>query len=99
MLLPAAQNLSSPCLSEGWNEAYEAWAYMFVTVAIVFMQVRRVAGVPAGSLTGGHSCFQQSIGVACCCLAALPCPPSPLCPTAHHTLPCLPSPALARAAH
>lgn len=44
MLLPAAQNLSSPCLSEGWNEAYEAWAYMFVTVAIVFMQVRRVAG-------------------------------------------------------
>ncbi|KAI7846040.1 hypothetical protein COHA_000407 [Chlorella ohadii] len=39
MLLPAAQNLSSPCLSEGWNEAYEAWAYMFVTVAIVFMQL------------------------------------------------------------
>lgn len=45
MLLPANANLSSPCLSEGWNEAYEAWAYMFVVVAIVFMQVGLTWGI------------------------------------------------------
>lgn len=39
MLLPAAQNLSSPCLPESWNDAYEAWAYLFVTISIVFMQL------------------------------------------------------------
>lgn len=40
MLLPAVQNLSSPCLPESWNERYEAWAYLFVVLSIVFMQVR-----------------------------------------------------------
>lgn len=39
MLLPAAQNLSSPCLPESWNERYEAWAYLFVVLSIVFMQL------------------------------------------------------------
>lgn len=58
MLLPAAQNLSSPCLSEGWNEAYEAWAYMFVTVAIVFMQVGGLGGV----LWCGSGCFTRGCG-------------------------------------
>jgi hypothetical protein len=39
MLLPAEKNLSNPCLGESWNEAYEAWAYLFVTLSIVFMQL------------------------------------------------------------
>lgn len=39
MMLPANANLSSPCLPESWTGAYEAWAYLFVTLAIVFMQV------------------------------------------------------------
>ncbi|KAL4450157.1 hypothetical protein ABPG77_010826 [Micractinium sp. CCAP 211/92] len=39
MLLPAAQNLSSPCLPDSWNERYEAWAYLFVVLSIVFMQL------------------------------------------------------------
>ncbi|PSC72115.1 Zinc transporter 5 [Micractinium conductrix] len=39
MLLPANKNLSSPCLPESWNERYEAWAYLFVVLAIVFMQL------------------------------------------------------------
>lgn len=41
MLLPANKNLSSPCLPESWNERYEAWAYLFVVLAIVFMQARQ----------------------------------------------------------
>ena len=39
MLLPAAQNLSSPCLPASWNEAYEAWAYLFVVISITLMQL------------------------------------------------------------
>ncbi|KAL4452479.1 hypothetical protein ABPG75_008141 [Micractinium tetrahymenae] len=39
MLLPAARNLSSPCLPASWNERYEAWAYLFVVLSIVFMQL------------------------------------------------------------
>jgi hypothetical protein len=39
MLVPAAQNLSSPCLPEGWNSAYEGWAYLFVVISIVLMQL------------------------------------------------------------
>lgn len=46
MLLPAAQNLSSPCLPESWNERYEAWAYLFVVLSIVFMQVRPASRLP-----------------------------------------------------
>lgn len=39
MLLPAQMNLSSPCLPESWTGAYEAWAYLFVVLAIVAMQL------------------------------------------------------------
>ena len=46
MLLPAAQNLSSPCLPDSWNERYEAWAYLFVVLSIVFMQVSNAASGP-----------------------------------------------------
>ena len=39
MLSPAAQNLSSPCLPAAWNDMYESWAYLFVVVAIMLMQL------------------------------------------------------------
>ena len=39
MLSPAAQNLSSPCLPASWNDLYDSWAYLFVVVAIMVMQL------------------------------------------------------------
>jgi hypothetical protein len=64
MLLPAAADLSSPCLPESWLDAYEAWAYLFVVLTIVLMQLvdylvegayrqylaRRRGGAPAAAL-------------------------------------------------
>lgn len=39
MLQPASENLSSPCLPESWTSKYEAWAYLFVVIAVLFMQL------------------------------------------------------------
>lgn len=39
MLLPAVEALGNPCLAPFWREAYEAWPYLFVLVAILAMQL------------------------------------------------------------
>jgi zinc transporter 1/2/3 len=39
LLLPAQENLSSPCLSEGWLSAYPSWAFLFCVIAIAVMQM------------------------------------------------------------
>jgi len=38
MLGDASENLSSPCLPESWNDAYDSWALLFVVVTIVILQ-------------------------------------------------------------
>jgi len=38
MLLSANTNLSSPCLSEGWLNAYPSWGTLFAVCTIVMMQ-------------------------------------------------------------
>lgn len=38
MLGDANENLSSPCLPESWNDAYDSWALLFVVVTIVILQ-------------------------------------------------------------
>ena len=39
MLLPAAAALQSPCLPASWTERYEAWAYLFVMLAVLLMHL------------------------------------------------------------
>ena len=38
MLGDAIENLSSPCLPESWNDAYDSWALLFVVITIVVLQ-------------------------------------------------------------
>lgn len=37
MALPAAEALGSDCLPPFWTESYEAWPYLFITVAVLAM--------------------------------------------------------------
>lgn len=37
MLQPANEALTSPCLPASWNNSYEAYAYLFAVIAILFM--------------------------------------------------------------
>jgi hypothetical protein len=72
MMLPANQNLSSPCLPSSWNDAYEAWAYLFVTLSIVFMQLidfliegayqKYVERRSGGVQPHGEACREQAQG-------------------------------------
>lgn len=39
MMLPAAEAFSNPCLPPWWTEAYEAWAYLLVTLAVLLMHL------------------------------------------------------------
>ena len=39
MLLPAAEAFVNPCLPTWWTTAYEAWAYFFVTLAVLVMHL------------------------------------------------------------
>ena len=39
MLPSANENLSSPCLSQGWLDAYPAWAFLFAVVTAILLQV------------------------------------------------------------
>lgn len=38
MLGDASENLSSPCLPESWNDAYDSWGLLFVVITIVILQ-------------------------------------------------------------
>lgn len=69
MLLPAARNLNSPCLPDSWNDTYEAWAYLFVTLSIVFMQLidyliegayQRYLDRRGGQQPHGEACHEQA---------------------------------------
>ena len=43
LLLPASEFLSSPCLPAVFGEeGYPAWAFLICTIAIIFMQVRKI---------------------------------------------------------
>jgi zinc transporter 1/2/3 len=39
MLLPGVESLMNECLPPFWIENYEAWPFLFATVAILFMQL------------------------------------------------------------
>jgi zinc transporter 1/2/3 len=39
LLLPAQENLSSPCLSETWLNGYPSWAFLFCVITIAILQI------------------------------------------------------------
>lgn len=39
MMLPAVEYLTNPCLPAFWTESYEAWPFLFTTVAVLGMQL------------------------------------------------------------
>ncbi|KAL4439927.1 hypothetical protein ABPG75_002928 [Micractinium tetrahymenae] len=63
MALPASESFTSACLSSFWTEDYEAWPYLFITVAVLVMHAidflikghHRRRGASADPAHNGHS--------------------------------------------